>query len=350
MKSKKKSGFKKFIAAIAILSFIIVALSGVDFYLKIFTPYFGNEAGITITIPRGATIEAIAHILHKEKIISSYYYFRIYYRLFFSKTSFKSGEYFFDKPLTMREVITKLNEGKVVMYKITIKEGLSIPEIADIVAAQPSLKLSANDFIKETRSASFLSRIRSLDSKADDLEGYLFPDTYLVRRDVTVSELVKMMLDRFKENFSQALAWRAHEMNLSIRETLTLASLIEKETASREERFLISSVFHNRLRLGMLLDCDPTVIYALRKENIYTGKLRWVDLKYDSPYNTRVHRGLPPGPICNPGIASIEAALNPETTNYLYFVAQNPQSHYFSETLDEHNRAVHKFIINHENN
>jgi UPF0755 protein len=150
--------------------------------------------------------------------------------------------------------------------------------------------------------------------------------------------------------FSNSMKWRAQELNLSIREVVTLASLIEKETSSREERFLISSVFHNRLRRGMGMDCDPTIIYALKRDNLYDGKLGWKDLKYDSPYNTRLYRGLPPGPICSPGFDSLEAALYPENTKYLFFVAKDSRSHYFSETLAEHNRAVRKYIINRKRN
>jgi len=140
------------------------------------------------------------------------------------------------------------------------------------------------------------------------------------------------------------------ELDMSIREILTLASLIEKETSSREERFLISSVFHNRLRIGMPLGCDPTIIYALKKEGKWDGDIRWKDLKMDSPYNTRIHRGLPPGPICSPGIHSIEAALFPENTTYLYFVAKDSKTHYFSKNLKEHNWAVHKYILKKEKN
>ena len=139
---------------------------------------------------------------------------------------------------------------------------------------------------------------------------------------------------------------RANTLNLSVREVVILASLIEKETSSRHERFLISSVFHNRLRIGMPMGCDPTIVYALKRDNLYTGKLRWKDLKYKSPYNTRIHRGLPPGPICNPGFASIEGALFPDNTKYLYFVAKDSKTHYFSKNLKEHNWAVRKYIKN----
>jgi UPF0755 protein len=155
-----------------------------------------------------------------------------------------------------------------------------------------------------------------------------------------------MMIRKFKDNFTNSMRWRADQLGLSIREVVTLASLIEKETSAREERFLISSVFHNRLKIGMPMGCDPTVIYALKRDNVYRGKLGWKELKYDSPYNTRLYKGLPPGPICNPGYASIEAALFPENTKYLYFVSKDGRSHYFSKTLKEHNWAVRKFIIN----
>jgi len=188
--------------------------------------------------------------------------------------------------------------------------------------------------------------IQDLDPNAPDLEGYLFPDTYMVHKGITAEDMVKLMVSKFRDHFSHSMKWRAEELRLSIREVVTLASLIEKETASREERFLISSVFHNRLRIGMPMGCDPTIIYALKRDNLYRGKLGWDELKYDSPYNTRLHRGLPPGPICNPGFASIEAALYPENTKYLYFVAKDHRSHYFSKSLKEHNRAVRKYIIN----
>jgi UPF0755 protein len=201
--------------------------------------------------------------------------------------------------------------------------------------------LRAPDFIK---SCMRVSLIRDLDPQATDLEGYLFPDTYMVPQDFNADELVEMMVKHFRRIITNEVEWRARDIPLTLREVVVLASLIEKETASRDERFLVSSVFHNRIRRQMLLDCDPTIVYILKKENRYTGNLGWNDLKIDSPYNTRLNRGLPPGPICNPGWDSIEAALYPENTNYLYFVAKDHQSHQFSETLNEHNRAVRKYI------
>jgi UPF0755 protein len=341
---KKSRTLKKFFIVLIILFIFFAALIGIDFYQNVFTPYAGYSAkAVTINIKPGSSVSAIARQLYRSHIISNYYHFRIYYRLFFNNMSFKTGEYQFDRPMTMKEVIEKLYEGLVVLHKITIEEGLIIPEIAQRLANQGHPGIDPREFTRLARSPRL---ILSLDPEAPDLEGYLFPDTYMVRKDITSQEMVQLMVHRFKDTFSNSMKWRAQELNLSVRQVVTLASLIEKETSSREERFLISSVFHNRLRQGMGLDCDPTVIYALKRDNLYNGKLGWKDLKYDSPYNTRLYRGLPPGPICSPGFDSLEAALYPENTKYLYFVAKDSRSHYFSETLAEHNRAVRKYIIN----
>ncbi len=340
---KKSHPVKKFFLVLAILIILAVVLLGIDFYLKVFTPYAGYPGeSVTISIQKGSSISAIARQLTQAKIIANYNYFRIYYRVFFNNRSFKTGEYNFDRPMTMREVIEKMYQGIVVLHKITVQEGLITSEIARLLAGQRGFSIDPVEF---TREASSPRLIAALDPAAHDLEGYLFPDTYTVQKDITAREMVESMVKRFKDTFTPSMQWRAKELNLSIREIVTLASLIEKETSGREERFLISSVFHNRLRLGMAMDCDPTIIYALKKENRYQGKLGWADLKYDSPYNTRLHRGLPPGPICSPGFDSLEAALYPENTKYLFFVAKDSNSHYFSESLAEHNRAVHRYII-----
>ncbi|MBN2346115.1 MAG: endolytic transglycosylase MltG, partial [Candidatus Aminicenantes bacterium] len=237
-------------------------------------------------------------------------------------------------------VIEKLEQGKAVLHKVTIKEGLWIAETARRL--EESGLFPAAEF---ERAAANASPVRDLDPQATDLEGYLFPDTYLVRKDITAREMAALMVGRFRQNFSHRFAWRARDIGFSLRQVVILASLIEKETASRDERFLISSVFHNRLRRRMLLDCDPTIVYALKRDGRYRGKLGWDDLKYDSPYNTRLHRGLPPGPIASPGYAALEAALYPENTDYLFFVAKDGSSHHFSRTLSEHNRAVRKYIL-----
>jgi UPF0755 protein len=332
---------KRFLLILLLFILLIGIFIGIDVFNKIRKPYRGYDKEIRIHVAKGSSVKSIAHLLHKNGVIANKTYFVLYYRLFFNKLTFQSGEYLFNTPLTMKQIIEKLNKGKVILYKITVKEGLTIKETARLLEANH--KINAQDFIKACQNTDL---IKSIDDKAEDLEGYIFPETYLVPRNTTAAELVEMMVKRFRSKFSQSFHWRARDINKSIRQVVILASLIEKETAAREERFLISSVFHNRLRIGMPLACDPTIIYALKRENKYRDKLGWKDLKFDSPYNTRIYKNLPPGPICSPGFDSIEAALYPANTSYLYFVAKNDKYHHFSKTLKEHNWAVRKYIIN----
>jgi UPF0755 protein len=323
------------LAALAAAAWII---NGV--YRKVFYPFQGFERSTVVKIDSGMSVAAIARRLQAQGVIASAEYFTRYYRLFFASRKLKAGEYLFDGPLSMRQVIEKLEEGKAILYKITVKEGLWIGEMAQLF--EEAGLFPAAEF---RRAAADTGLIRDIDPEATDLEGYLFPDTYLVRRDFTAREMAALMVEHFRQNFGNTFAWRARDIGFTMRQAVILASLIEKETANRDERFLISSVFHNRLRQGMLLDCDSTIVYALKRAGAYHGKLGWQDLKLDSPYNTRLHHGLPPGPIASPGYAALEAALYPENTEYLYFVAKDGSSHYFSKTLAEHNRAVRKFVL-----
>lgn len=309
-------------------------------YRKVFSPFQGYANRTVVLIESGMPVSAIGKKLQRQGVIASADYFTRFYRMFFAGKKLKAGEYLFDGPLSMRQVIEKLEEGKALLYKVTVKEGLWLGETARIFEAAGLF--TAAEF---QRAAGDASLVRDIDPEATDLEGYLFPETYLVRKDITAGEMAALMVARFRQNFSNTFIWRARDIGLSLRQTVILASLIEKETANRDERFVVSSVFHNRLRQNMLLDCDSTIIYALKKAGIYDGNLRWEDLRSESPYNTRKHRGLPPGPIASPGIASLEAALYPENTEYLYFVAKDKGSHYFSKSLAEHNRAVRKYII-----
>ncbi len=332
---------KKYLTIALIVMIVALSVTGYDFYKKSTTPYKGFKGSIKIEIPGGSTVTDIARILKEKNIIRNLLYFRIYYKLFYGKTFFKSGEYDFNAPLTVEQIIKKLIKGDVVLYKITIKEGMTTSETAKFLSENHGVDFDR--FIKATKNVSLIA---DLDSIAEDLEGYLFPETYMISKGTTPEFLLKTMINNFRTNFSESYIIRSAELNMSVREVLTLASLIEKETSSREERFLISSVFHNRLKIGMPMGCDPTIIYILKKEGKWDGNIRWKDLKIDSPYNTRIHKGLPPGPICSPGIQSIEAALFPENTKYLYFVAKDSTSHYFSKNLKEHNWAVKKYILN----
>ena len=331
---------KKVVIILLIIVLVLCAWTGWEAWHKVFRPFQGYTGTSNVEIPEGETVSATAERLERRGVITSRTWFLVYYRLFHRGIAFKTGEYRFDRPMTMKEVIRKLHRGHVILHKITITEGLTIEETAAAAAAQ--LGMDPTKFLEAARDP---SAIRDLDPKADSLEGYLYPDTYHVPRTMKSSGLVALMVSHFRERFNRTLEWRSHEMKMTVRQVVTLASIIEKETADRGERFLISSVFHNRLRIGMPLASDPTIIYALKREGKWRDKLGWAELKYDSPYNTRLYRNIPPGPICSPGIASIEAALYPENTRYLYFVSKDGRQHYFSTTLREHNRAVRKYIL-----
>lgn len=333
---------RRFLLLLLLLVLAALAWFGSEAYRKVLSPFQGYAQNTVVLIESGMPVSAIGKKLQRQGVIASADYFTRYYRLFFAGKKLKAGEYLFDGPLSMRQVIEKLEEGKVLLYKVTVKEGLWIGETAQIF--EEAGLFTAAEF---RRAAGNAALVRDIDPEAEDLEGYLFPETYLVRKDITPREMAALMVGRFRRNFSNTFIWRAMDIGMSLHQAVILASLIEKETANRDERFLISSVFHNRLRQNMLLDCDSTIIYALKKAGSYDGNLRWDDLKSDSPYNTRKHRGLPPGPIASPGAASLEAALYPETSDYLYFVAKDKGSHYFSKSLAEHNHAVRKYIIQH---
>lgn len=330
---------------IILLIMIILMISSTLFiyiFHKIATEvYDGHDYPVKLDVKRGESVSSISLLLEQKKIISSHFFFKLYYRIFYKKTKLMSGEYYFDKPISMKEVISKMRKGEVLLYKTTVKEGLTIDEIARFLERSNNI-----DYRKFIEASKNVSLIADLDKKAVNLEGYLYPDTYFVSKGTESDSIIKTMVRKFRERFSESYRWRAKELNMTMREIVTIASLIEKETASGDERALISSVFYNRLKIGMPLGCDPTIIYALKLKNEYTGKLGWKDLKIESPYNTRINKGLPPGPICNPGIDSIEAALFPERTEYLYFVAKDSKTHYFSKTLREHNWAVKKYILN----
>jgi len=223
---------------------------------------------------------------------------------------------------------------------VTFREGLTIHEMS-LVYEQAFLG-AAEDFRRAARDA---RPIRDLDPEAPDLEGYLFPDTYSLRRQTAAPVLVGQMVDAFKKVFTPALQDAARARGLTVRQAVTLASLVEKETGVPEERPLVAAVYLNRHAIRMPMQADPTVIYAMQRQGNYNGNIRKEDLQIDSPYNTYRYPGLPPGPIAAPGKASLEAAVNPAAVDYLYFVSRNDGSHVFARTLEEHNRNVQEWQI-----
>ena len=247
----------------------------------------------------------------------------------------RPGEYELDASLSSQEILAKLLSGRVVLHPVTIPEGYNLTQIADVLSTQQVT--DAKEFTKLVRDRAYIA---TLGIEADSLEGYLFPETYSFPRGTKAREVIKAMVDGLHRVWSAEMQEQAARMKLSLHQVLTLASVIEKETGSKEERELIAAVFHNRLRKKIPLQSDPTVIYGLPA---FDGNIHKRDLSILSPYNTYRVQGLPPGPIASPGAHSLRAALFPAQASYLYFVSRNDGTHQFSSTLTEHNQAVEKY-------
>jgi UPF0755 protein len=295
---------------------------------------------IVFEIERGKTVRGVAVDLRNRRLIRKTTPFLLLYELFYAPRSLKAGEYELPAAGSEREILEVFIRGKILLHPVTVAEGLTGSEIADVAVA-------AGFGTRDEFLAAFASTeaIVLLDPQASDLEGYLFPETYRLPKGTSAGELAGKMTDQFKTVFSPSWRRRAAELGRTVRDIVILASLIEKETARPEEKALVSAVFHNRLRLGMKLDCDPTIIYALKKLGPFEGRLRTKDLKLASPYNTYLNPGLPPGPISNPGRESLEAALYPASSDVLYFVSRNDGTHVFSRTLREHMAQVRKYQL-----
>jgi UPF0755 protein len=304
-------------------------------------PYRGYGASyIMIEIPEGTGVARAIEILEEHGIIQRSPLALHYLRLTGRTRGLKAGEYSFTRPMTPGEVFDKLISGDVYYHRVTILEGVRSDEVfAQFVRAGFGTEDEYREPFRDTRP------IADLDPEATDLEGYLFPDTYSLQKGTTPKAVVAMMVARFREVFQPFWIDRVTRRGLTVRETTTLASMVEWETAQADENALVASVFYNRLRLGMRLQCDPTVIYALAMRESFDGNIRKEDLKIDSRYNTYRYSGLPPGPIGNPGSAALQAAVEPADTNYLYFVSMNTGRHFFSTTLSEHNRAVWQYQV-----
>lgn len=305
-------------------------------------PYKSGETPTTlVVIEPGQPAGAAATRLKETGLIRNALAFRLLMRVRRAESRIHAGEYEFTGPRTPNEILEKLMRGDVVQHRITIPEGLRLDEIA--AAVEASGFSTKQKFIEASTGERGVRLIRDLDPAAEDLEGYLFPDTYLFARGTTAERIVAEMVNRFRSEMTPARLARMKELGFTIRQTLTMASLVEEEAACAEERPRISGVFHNRLRLRMLLQCDPTVVYALTRAHRYRGEIHRSDLSYSSPYNTYVNAGLPPGPICSPGSLSLDAALHPAVTTDLYFVVSEPGRHRFSTTLEDHQRAVRRY-------
>lgn len=327
--------------AAVLLVGVAILTAALRLYLWASIPYRGYGASYAmVEIPEGAGAFKVLEILESHGIVQHFPRAMTFLRLTNRAVGIKTGEYSFVRPMTPGEAFDKIISGDVFYHRVTILEGLRSDEVfAQFVRSGFG---TAEEFQQAFRD---VTSVAGMDDEAVDLEGYLFPDTYSLQKGTTAAAIVGSMVARFREVFDPSWIESAHQHGLSVRQAIALASMIERETAHSEEDPLVSSVFHNRLRVGMRLQCDPTVIYALAMRNTYDGNIRKGDLRIDSRYNTYHYFGLPPGPIGNPGAAALSAAVHPAATDYLYFVSMNNGRHFFSTNLRDHNRAVHKYQV-----
>ncbi|HUP39266.1 MAG TPA: endolytic transglycosylase MltG [Vicinamibacterales bacterium] len=330
--------------AIAIV-FAVAVIAGVGvawtLYQQASEPFKGYAAAEQfVTIEPGSNTRTIGQRLIDAGVIRNDATFRASLWRSGRARGLQAGEFRFDRPMTPIEVIDKIARGDVYNRRLTFPEGLNIREMARIYEQQGFGKASA--FMEAARDP---APIRDIDPAATDLEGYLFPETYSMPRDTTAGKLISLMVGRFRQLFTSDMQRAALALEMTPRQAVTLASLVEKETAQPSERPIVAAVYLNRLKIGMGMQADPTVIYALQRAGRYDGNLRRDDLSFDSPYNTYRYPGLPPGPIASPGLASLKAAVAPATVDYLYFVSRNDGSHVFARTLAEHNDNVRQFQV-----
>lgn len=316
---------------------ILGALVYVGTYVYTFLYVPPNQAAEEkiVLVERGMSLRSIAEALESENVVTDKDLFMILSRYYRDGKSIKAGEYQFTTSMRPIDVLEMLQEGKIFFRTATIPEGYTSFQIAELLEElgyAPKKEFLELAFNKELAA--------ELKIEADNLEGYLFPNTYYIHRGMTTEEIIRKMVHEFWQVMTPDVQNEITQKGFTMHEIVTLASIVEKEAQVGEERELISAVYNNRLRIKMKLDSDPTVIYGLQN---FDGNLTKADLQTDTPYNTYKRRGLPPGPIANPGEASILAALRPAEVKYLYFVARNDGTHEFSTNYNDHLRAVRKY-------
>lgn len=333
MKSKKI-----YIPLIAFLLLVIFLALGIYTLTDYIYEKPSVNKDVTLEVKKGEGLKAISLKLKEKGVIENEHLFILYVMYEGFQDDLKAGEYEFKSGSTISDVAEKLVSGDIIVYRVTIPEGLTAAEIGELLQDQDVVL--KDEFLELLINEEFRSEL--LGEKSMGFEGYLFPDTYSYNKDVTAKDLITMMVSRFGKVFGGLQIDRTNS-GLTDHEIIILASIIEKETGTPQERALVSAVFHNRMRIGMKLDSDPTVIYGLGEE--FDGRLTRRDLKQLTDYNTYMIKGLPPGPIANPGRDSIVAALNPAEVDYLYFVSKGDGSgeHNFSTNYSDHRRAVSEY-------
>jgi peptidoglycan lytic transglycosylase G len=331
------------LAILLVLLLLFIGVAGA--YLNIVSyaqkPSNTALAEKTIFVESGLGFKALSVLLYQRGVILHPVKFRLFARLKGYDKHIEAGEYLLSSAMTPKEILETMVEGKVCLHRLTVPEGFNLGQIARAVEA--SGFASKADFLEAATDADFV-HAKGIDGQT--FEGYLFPDTYYFPKGVTPHDIISTMVKRFWSVFTPEWEKRARTLGMTIHQVITLASIIEKETAVADERPVISSVFHNRLKRNMRLESDPTVIYGMGD---YDGNITRKDLKHPTPYNTYTMKGLPPGPISNTGAKAIEAALFPADGKYLYFVSRNNGTHYFSTNFNDHNRAVRKYQLGPKN-
>jgi len=330
------------------LKFIIIAVlfllfSGMLCFMLDLFIYAEKPASINgciekvVTIKSGQNFKSFSERLHKAGIIKELNKFNLFARIKGYDKKVKAGEYLLSASMSPNKILQIMVGGKVRHYKLTVPEGYNLNQIALNIARAGLGK--EEEFLRVALDSSFICE-EGID--AETFEGYLFPDTYYFSKDVTPEKIISAMVKRFRSVFTPAFKEQAKKLGFSIHQIVTLASIIEKETGDPEERDIISSVFHNRLKKNMRLESDPTVIYGIKD---FDGNIKKRHLETPTPYNTYLIHGLPPGPIASPGIKAIEAALYPVDTDFLYFVSKKDSTHMFSTNIRDHNKAVRKYQL-----
>jgi UPF0755 protein len=335
---------KKILALGTVLLLLAVAGAAAWLWSGIEQPYQGFAAeGVFVDLPHGASSRTAARLLKQNGVIRSAFAFEVYARRH-SRRHLQAGEYFFGHAISGHDVFWQIADGRIYEQSFTVREGETIFDIAHDLEAEKLM--TADDFLAAAQNPEL---IRDIAPRAKTLEGFLYPATYFLPRHPTPSDVTAEMVRKFKEKWQHIAPPENQgdttglEHGRPVISVVTLASLVERETPKADERPLVAGAFENRLRKNIPLQCDPTVIYAMQDAGQYNGKLTGADLHFPSPYNTYAHAGLPPGPIGNPGEASLRAALDPAKTDYLYFVANTQGGHFFASTLVEHNRNVTKY-------
>ena len=325
---------KRLLAAIGALAFLgLLAVVS-----ELYRPYQAYSGEVLVDIEPGTGAPRVAELLVEKGVLPHRLPFLLRYWVSRPSHTLKAGEYRFNRSLRPIDVYRKLVRGETVLYSVVIPEGSDRFDMANIF--EETFGIPAEDFL---RASARPSAIHDLDPQAPSLEGYLFPDTYKFHHGVNSETVIAAMLARFRQILETRFPAELRRDPEELHEVVTLASMVEKETSLADERPLIASVFAKRLQRGWLLQCDPTVVYASRLNGRSIGRILQTDLGIDSPYNTYLHTGLPPGPIASPGEASMRAALDPDPGEFLYFVSNNKGGHVFSKTLAEHERNVARY-------